>query len=203
MTSSLLEWAAFDVKAVPTPVLAEILRTIRDEMTIRRREERVQTHEAMVAGHQLLKRHPKPHHEFNRHMLPYLEELLAQDWSHLFQGGDGERKYYVYAHIQPSGKAIDFRGAVPFKLKGWPFYIGKGTGNRAFDLNRNQGHGATLKELQDRGLGPKQIAHVLADGLTEDEAFELESKLIYFFGTKYERGRRGLLVNLDIPAHPF
>lgn len=203
MAVTFLDWASFDIKAVPTEVLADMLQAIRDEMVNRRREDRTRAHEVLVAGHQLMKRHPKPHHEYNRHFLTYLDELMSQDWSHLFPGGDVTPKYYVYAHILPSGKNVDFKGRVPFKLRGWPFYIGKGTGNRAFDLNRNQGHGATLRELQEKGFKANRIAHVIADGLTEAAALELESKLIYFFGTKYERGRRGLLVNLDIPPRPF
>lgn len=47
-----------------------------------------------------------------------------------------------------------------------------------------------------------KLIHILFDGLAEAKALELESKLIYLMGTKYEQGRKGLLVNLEIPPRP-
>ena len=41
-----------------------------------------------------------------------------------------------------------------------------------------------------------------AMNLTETEALEMESKLIYFFGTKFELERKGILVNLSFPPRP-
>jgi hypothetical protein len=133
----------------------------------------------------------------------YLNLLLKQDWSHLFQGGDPAQKYYVYAHVKPDATfpKLNARG-LALKFHGQPFYIGKGCGPRAYDLKRNQGHGALLRELLAEGVAEKRIVHIVCDGLTEAEALELESKLIYYLGTKYEQGRSGMLVNLDIPARP-
>jgi len=134
----------------------------------------------------------------------YLQLLLDQDWSHLFAGGDPEPKYYVYAHVNPTTPS-SMRlqaGRLSLKFRGHPFYIGKGCGERAYDLKRNQGHGALLRELLSDGATEKRIVHIVSKGLTESKALELESKLIYFFGTKYEQGRKGMLVNLDIPARP-
>jgi len=70
-------------------------------------------------------------------------------------------------------------------------------------LKRNQGHGIELNQLLNRGNTPEQIVCIIKDGLSEAEALEIESKLIYFFGTKFERHRRGILVNLDMPSRPF
>jgi hypothetical protein len=145
---------------------------------------------------------PKSHDKFNEKWLSYLTDLLMQDWSSLFSG-DEKKKYYVYFHVTPGRKKISFANdSVPFELNGIPFYVGKGTGSRAFDLNRNQGHGAILKQLKSKNFLPDDIVYIIKDGLTESEALEIESKFIYFFGTKYEKGRKGILVNLDIPKKP-
>lgn len=127
--------------------------------------------------------------------------LVAQDWSNLFQNKDFERRYYVYAHIDPTNKFI----VMPKEFGGMhniPFYVGKGTGNRAYDLNRNQGHGVKLSELKKRGITHDKIVKIIKRDLTEAEALELEAKLIYFYGTIYEKNRNGVLVNLDIPPMP-
>lgn len=131
-----------------------------------------------------------------------LQTLLAEDWTHLFRGSK-ERKFYVYAHVIPSSKLLRYECDMKIEFRGVPFYIGKGTGARAYDLKRNQGHGATLAELSSMGKLPDEIVTIIADCLNESEALALESKLIYFFGTKYEKDRDGILVNLDIPNTPY
>src|SRR5271165_1870045 len=55
---------------------------------------------------------------------------------------DEERKYYVYAHCEPGFNiAIKKEGRSTFGatlgLKHMPFYFGKGTDNRAYELDRN------------------------------------------------------------------
>jgi hypothetical protein len=138
-----------------------------------------------------------------RENINYLACILQQDWSFLFRGTDNEKKgYYVYAHVTPSG--IDCKSARRLKLKGVPFYIGKGIGQRAYDLNRNQGHGAMLRNAIREGFKEENIVNIILADLTERQALELESKLIYFFGTKYEPRRKGgVLVNLDIEKRPI
>lgn len=130
--------------------------------------------------------------------------IEKQDWSNLFAEGDSERRYYVYAHLNPSqrSKLPNSNADYPPGITGLPFYIGKGTGSRAYDLNRNQGHGARLKSLLSAGLRPDEVVCILRRDMTEREALVYESKLIYYFGTRYETGRRGVLVNLDIPPRP-
>ena len=201
-----VDWASFDVRHVPTEVLEEIRSAVNSELTERRRECAVQRSRQVERAHcaEKLRKHPKPHHQYNRHWLEYLDDLMRQDWSHIYSGGDTDAKFYVYAHVRPSGKNIRHQGeSISLDLPGQPFYIGKGCGSRAFDLNRNQGHGAVLRELFADGSTAEKIVHILFEEQTEAKALEIEAKLIYFFGTQYQRGRRGLLVNLDVPKTPF
>jgi len=133
--------------------------------------------------------------------LPYLPHLLQQDWSHLFPNRDEKKLYYVYAHCDVENGYI----TLPSKIGGtvpMPFYIGKGAGNRAYDLSRNQGHGIKLRDILRSGAKKSDIVLILRGNLTEAESLALESKLIYFFGTIYEKDRNGILLNLDIPLRP-
>ena len=196
--NGLQEVLSSNVKEIPTDVLKLIQRISLQELQKRKQYESAasKVFNGAFAGI------PWPGREPNRFLAKYYSLLLDQDWSHLFSG-DAEQKYYVYAHVKPSAKKIHLEhDALPLKMNGVPFYIGKGTGDRAYDLKRNQGHGAFLKELQDAGVNKSDIVHIVSDCLSEPKAFELESKLIYLFGTKYEADRRGMLVNLDIPARP-
>jgi hypothetical protein len=89
------------------------------------------------------------------------------------------------------------RGALPC-----PFYIGKGTIERAYCLKRNQGHGLRLKELLGHGVEKNELVKIICNNLPEAKAFELESTLIYYFGTTYEPNRAGILLNLDASLRP-
>jgi len=94
--------------------------------------------------------------------------------------------YYVYALKDPRSS--------PAK----PFYIGKGTGSRAYnhlicpDSTRKY---ARIKEME--GLGTKPLIDILVDDLTELQALRLEAELIAAFGT-IEGG--GCLTNSIIPS---
>lgn len=131
----------------------------------------------------------------------YLPALMAQDWSHIYPQNDDDNRYCVYAHVDPR---VRFRMNIgDTNFTGRPFYIGKGTGNRPHDLKRNQGHGKAIKSVLSAGYKPDQIVNILFNNLTETKAFEIESKLIYFFGTVYQEDRKfGILQNLDIPKTP-
>jgi hypothetical protein len=122
--------------------------------------------------------------------------VLAQDWTILFNSaGTTEKRFYVYAHIDMREKPIPLHG-LDVTCPGEPFYIGKGTGQRAWDLKRNQGHGKRLKQIKNAGFPDKAIVFLIAENLSEQEAFILEAKLIYFFGSIYDETIHGCLLNL-------
>jgi hypothetical protein len=101
-------------------------------------------------------------------------------------GRDMNEAYYVYALKDPATNP-----AVAF-------YIGKGTGTRAWDhLVRidDSAKGRRIHEIQQKGLSV--IVVVLAESLTESQAVKLEAELISAFGTE---ATGGLLTNSVIPT---
>ena len=134
----------------------------------------------------------------------YLPALIMQDWSHIYLECGGDNSYYVYAHVNPTKKKFCTNSDGGGDYGGTPFYIGKGSGDRAFNLTRNQGHGKILKELLKDGVPQKNIAKIIFNNLTESKAYELEAKLIYYFGSLYadSKKKKGTLINLDIPSIP-
>ena len=137
--------------------------------------------------------------------LMYLPSLLNQDWSHLFESSNTDNDFYVYAHTDIRGHATYPLG-LRSGLKGRPFYIGKGRGDRAYNLVRNGGHGEKIKDLIHEGVEKTSIPIIVFDKLTEAKALELEAKLIHFFGTIYAGNRsgqrRGKLLNINYPPLP-
>ncbi len=92
-----------------------------------------------------------------------------------------QNPFYVYALKDPRQK--------PAK----PFYIGKGTGNRAWE------HRAQIDDSETGPLiqailesGHRVIHTIIADNLTEHQALKIEAELIAAFGV---RARGGLLTN--------
>jgi len=127
------------------------------------------------------------------------QRIIDTDISHLYKDIklDFDRKFYVYAHCDPFFKLkADVNGKIAFAatlgIESLPFYIGKGEGNRAYDLNRNDSHRKKRQFIEQAG---KQVQiHIIKDNLTEIQALMLESKLIDIFGLK---SYGGWLVNLD------
>jgi hypothetical protein len=92
-----------------------------------------------------------------------------------------QNPFYVYALKDPRQK--------PAK----PFYIGKGTGNRAWEHQTkidDSEKGEVIKGIHETG---HSVLHtVMADNLTEEQALKLEAELISAFGI---RKHGGLLTN--------
>jgi hypothetical protein len=97
-----------------------------------------------------------------------------------------ETSYYVYALKDPRNS--------PAK----PFYIGKGTGTRAYDHLINPDDSRKGKRIQEITKdGYEVLVTQLADGLSELQAMKIEAELISAFGTE---GNGGLLTNTVIPS---
>lgn len=94
--------------------------------------------------------------------------------------------YYIYALKDPRSSPAQ------------PFYIGKGTGNRAWEhtirVDRTR-KGERIAEIHSAGF--EVITTVLADDLTEVQALKLEAELIAAFGTQ---SNGGVLTNTVIPT---
>ncbi len=92
-----------------------------------------------------------------------------------------QNPFYVYALKDPGEK--------PAK----PFYIGKGTGNRAWEHQSqvdDSEKGVVIQGIHDSG---NRVLHtVIADNLTEEQALKIEAELISAFGV---RRNGGLLTN--------
>jgi len=93
--------------------------------------------------------------------------------------------FYVYALKDPRTKPAR------------PFYIGKGTGTRAWEheLNIDESEkGKTIKSIKDEGK--EVIYSIIANDLTEEQALKIEAELISAFGVK---SRGGFLTNKVSP----
>ena len=139
-----------------------------------------------------------------RKTLGCCQQILKTDISSIYQelNLDQNPIYYVYAHLDPTKKiAIGKDGKTTFAatmgMKFFPFYIAKGKGERAYELNRNETHKKIREKLHsmDREIEVVKIQ----EGLTELEALCLESKLIDIFGLIPYGGR---LSNLDEGIKP-
>ena len=73
-----------------------------------------------------------------------------------------DRRFYVYVHIRLDNNTV--------------FYIGKGTGNRAYKIYRGEG---THHDNICKACGCKVV--IIKNNLTESQAFRLESKMIKYY----------------------
>lgn len=210
------------LSALPTTFLVALQKDIRLVLQSRRQSEGKQSRRTFIQS--LASRPEEQFDDYRRNLiaynakelrsLPFLKEpmhtrekyllsLLGQNWSDCYPETGGPENFYVYAHVDPSERIFVSPSEAGGCYKGSPFYIGKGTKERAWDLKRNEGHGTRLRHLIKQGWKPEDLVHIAFEGLTESKAFELEAKLIYFFGTIYETGRPfGMLLNLAVPRVP-
>jgi len=85
--------------------------------------------------------------------------------------------FYVYALKDPRRNPV------------LPFYIGKGTGNRAWEHTINvdeTSKGQRIRQIMAEGY--EVVTTKLADGLTEEQALKLEAELIAAFGVEASGG---------------
>ena len=211
----------FQLQHIPTDHLIELREDIKKELKKRRVSSAIENRKTFISSlkprHEnrdainkeifdfnsnnlLALRHPENPADYNTKFLPC---LLAQDWSETFPEVLSDAKFYVYVHVDPRQKVFVADNLSGGNYGGKPFYVGKGTGSRAYDLKRNQGHGTRIRQIINEGFDAEDIVKIVFDNLTESRAFEIESKLIYFFGTLYEEKRKnGWLLNLEVPKTP-
>jgi hypothetical protein len=79
-----------------------------------------------------------------------------------------------------------------------PFYIGKGTGARAWDHVDRVDETRKGKRIQEIHAAEHEVVvTVMTDGLSEPQALKLEAELISAFGTE---ATGGMLTNTVIPS---
>ena len=193
---NLHELNEIDLKSLPEKALVAIREAVKEELKSRGKLKAFRDYKM----HSLAKN--RHHAVRSPDRIKYLPDLIAADWTDLYPHYlmSQERKFYVYAHVDISAGIVDLG---EFVLKGLPFYIGKGAGNRAFDLKRNEGHGAELRSMRAQGRMAEEIVQILKSEMTEQEALCYEAKLIHFFGTRFDGVKNGLLVNLTKPVTPY
>lgn len=187
----LSEFAGIDLSALPDEALLAVALAVDTERT-RRRRHKISTSKAKLWFDTTL-----THSIKSKHRARVWTKIADQDWSDAYPDANGPKEFYVYAHVTPKSKGLRLEGLPAFP--GLPFYIGKGTGGRAWDMQRNEGHGIEIRKAMSLGATHDQIAFIVKDGLSEQEAFCLEAKLIYFFGTRFDVEKNGILVNLALP----
>jgi hypothetical protein len=136
--------------------------------------------------------------ESSKILLDACFNIINTDISHCFNldSLSPKKDYYVYVHTDPNQvldvKLPKFAYLASLGVKYKPFYVGKGKGNRAYELNRNDSHRKVRQRIKSTA---KDIeVFIVKDNLSELEALCLESKIIDILGliTNF-----GLLVNLD------
>jgi len=207
------------IELIQTKDLEAISGLIKKELSKRKRYEKLKKREKFVSSlnpiphnndslfeHNSSTQLALPNHNARRLRAnaAHLPALIMQDWTPLYSGGSKDNNFYVYVHVDPTKSVFVAPACCGGNYGGQPFYVGKGSGGRAYDLKRNQGHGKYIREIKGKGIRDEKIVKIVFDGLTEAKAYEIEAKLIYYFGTIYSKSvkKKGFLVNLDVPKTP-
>lgn len=85
----------------------------------------------------------------------------------------GDQKFYVYQHHRPDKRDPDGNPVC--------FYVGKGHARRAYDMRRGRNRYHKFIQEKLKRLGLEVEVRIIAEGLTESEAFELECGRIAFW----------------------
>jgi hypothetical protein len=219
--------ADLNLEELPTPVLVSMKKAINELLLIRKKaafiERTLKRHasvsikeplypesyeeaKARIISHNSRSLFALPKsilHMHYRERLRYLPCVLAQNWESVFPYGDNSvRQFYVYAHVDPR-EASTALPSLTTILTGGPFYIGKGSKNRAWDLKRNQGHGKYIAHIRAAGFPDSSMVNIIENNLTEREALVFEAKLIYILGSIYDERVKGCLVNLADHVRPL
>lgn len=108
--------------------------------------------------------------------------------------------FYVYVHCDPT-KPLNVKDnpqhmlvATKLGLSHVPFYVGKGTGNQAFDLSRNEGHRKVRSKI--KAADAEVEVKIIKKDLSEKAALMEEGKLIDILGLRLLK-EKACLVNLD------
>ena len=128
-----------------------------------------------------------------------LHDSNSQDLNELYETASGPSTYYVYTHCDPRTPLNAKNNprdlfASTIGLAHRPFYVGKGSEDRAYDLNRNDSHRKIRSKLLHESLDIE--VKIVSDQLTLGESLLLESKLIDIFGL-LSISKYGWLANLD------
>lgn len=133
------------------------------------------------------------------HIIPFLEKMYDAPCDYI-ESENSNANFYVYVHCDPR-KPLNAKANIKhlflasrFGLKYEPFYVGKGTGNRAYDLTRNDSHRKvrSLIRKQNKDI----VVSVIDRQLSEAAALHKESALMDILGLRSVL-QSGLLVNLD------
>jgi len=116
-----------------------------------------------------------------------------------------ENKFYVYAYLDPSKPGVF--NFLEYQFKFEPFYIGKGTKkqlkrhlNEKMDTTANPIKVSIINKIKNLNKTP--IIIKVADKLLEEDAFELEDKLIKLIGRiTLKNGPLSNLVDGKIGGH--